>query len=184
MKLLRGRTMDKTIIVYKSKYGAAKKYALWLEEMTGYKCIDLENIKNIKLQDYDTIILCSAIYASTIAGLSILKSQKDKQLIIFATGASPYDEDNLKTIREHNLSGDLSNIPLFYGQGQWLDSKLKFVDKTITKLIYKSLEKKEDKDLKPWMKALLSAYGKDVDWTNKSYLKPLLNYLKGEQYGC
>ena len=34
--------MEKAVIVYKSKYGAAKKYALWLEEMTGYKCIDLE----------------------------------------------------------------------------------------------------------------------------------------------
>ena len=27
------------IIIYKSKYGTAKKYAEWLSEATGFKCV-------------------------------------------------------------------------------------------------------------------------------------------------
>lgn len=32
--------MKKGIIIYQPKYGAAKKYAKWLQNMTGFDCIE------------------------------------------------------------------------------------------------------------------------------------------------
>ena len=32
--------MKKGIIIYQSKYGATKKYAGWLRQMTGFDCVE------------------------------------------------------------------------------------------------------------------------------------------------
>ena len=32
--------MGKGIILYQSKYGATKKYAEWLQDKTGYDCVE------------------------------------------------------------------------------------------------------------------------------------------------
>lgn len=35
----------KGIILYKSKYGATRKYAEWLVEATGFECIEINKAK-------------------------------------------------------------------------------------------------------------------------------------------
>ena len=46
----------KGIIVYKSKYGATKKYAKWLSEETGFDIIDVSDVKVADLQEYEIIV--------------------------------------------------------------------------------------------------------------------------------
>ena len=65
--------MNKGIILYQSKYGATKKYAQWLQESTGYDCMETKSATVKQLKEYDTIILGGGVYASGIAGLSFLK---------------------------------------------------------------------------------------------------------------
>lgn len=93
-------------------------------------------------------------------------------------GASPYDKSALKEIKMHNLTGDLKKIPLFYGRGAWDESKMKFMDKTLCKMLQKAVAKKDPDTYEPWMKALMCAVGQTCDWTDKKYLTPLLDYLK------
>ena len=113
--------MQNGIILYKSKYGATKKYALWLKEMTGFELAETKNTKPGDVMQCKTIILCGGIYASGIAGLSFLKKDfnkiNDKNIAVLCVGASPYDENALETIRTFNLKGELKEIPLFYGRG-------------------------------------------------------------------
>ena len=45
-----------TIVIYKSKYGATKQYALWIGEELGCKIVDAKNIKASDLAEYDNII--------------------------------------------------------------------------------------------------------------------------------
>lgn len=111
--------MKKGIIIYQSKYGATKKYAEWLQTMTDFYCIEVSKAMAGEVIQYETVVFCGGIYASGIAGLSFLKKNiekfKNKKMAILCVGASPYDESTFTEIKEHNLTGDLKNIPLFYG---------------------------------------------------------------------
>lgn len=174
--------MAKGIIIYQSKYGATKKYAEWLQAMTGYHCAETSKAAVNEVAQYGTIVLCGGIYASGIAGLSFLKKNidklKHKKTAILCVGASPYDESAFAAIKEHNLTGELKNIPLFYGRGAWNESKMKFMDRTLCKMLQKSIAKKDPSTYEPWMKALMCAVGQDCDWTDKKYLIPLIDYLE------
>ena len=65
--------MGKGLIIYQSKYGTAKKYAMWLAEATGFDVVETPKADSRALKEYDRIILCGSIYASGIAGISFLR---------------------------------------------------------------------------------------------------------------
>ena len=44
--------------------------------------------------------------------------------------------------------------------------------------VEKTVAKKDPDTYEPWMKALMSADGKQCDWTDRSYLEPILKDLK------
>lgn len=175
--------MSKGIILYRSKYGATKKYADWLVEETGFDCMETKNAKAEVLQQYDVIILGGGVYASGIAGLQFLKKNisqlAGKKIAVFAVGASPYDETAIAQIRDMHFRDALSDIPLFYCRGAWDEDKMKFTDRTLCKMLQKAVSKQDPQTYEPWQKALMCAVGKSCDWTDKSYLEALLNYING-----
>lgn len=65
--------MKKGIILYQSKYGATYKYVRWLQEMTGFDCVETPKAALEQVLQYETVVLCGGLYASGIAGLSFLK---------------------------------------------------------------------------------------------------------------
>ena len=170
------------VILYQSKYGATKRYADWLSEETGFKCVETRKADINEIITYDTIILGGAIYASGIAGLSFLKKNikklAGKKIVVFCCGASPYEEKAIQQIREHNMKGDLSDIPLFYCRGAWDLDAMSFKDRTLCKLLRKSVEKKDPSEYELWEKALMEAGDDKCDWTDKKYLDPILECIK------
>lgn len=174
--------MKNGIILYRSKYGATKKYVDWLCEETGFDVQETAKADIRQVEQYETVILCGGIYASGIAGLSFLKKNyerlKSQKLAVFCVGASPYDEDAFEAIKEHNLKDDLKSIPVFYGRGAWDQDNMSFADRTLCKMLQKAVSKKDPQDYEPWERALMSAVGKTCDWTDKKYLEPLFIYLK------
>lgn len=176
--------MKKGIIIYKSKYGAAEKYAIWLKEMTGYDILKASDASAVSAAEYDSVILCGGIYASGIAGLEFLKKNITKlsadKLAVFCVGASPYDESALSDIRAHNMTGALKDIPLYYGRGAWDESRMTFIDRKLCAFLQKAVAKKDPDTYEPWMKALMCAVGQSCDWTDKKYLTPLIEYLNDE----
>lgn len=175
--------MEKGMILYRSKYGAAKKYADWLAEMTGYECCEAAGAAVDRAEQCEAVVLCGGIYASGIAGLPFLKKNinrlKGKKIAILCVGASPYDDAAFAAIRSHNLKGELQGIPLFYGRGAWDESKMTLKDRTLCRLLQKSVAKKDPGTWEPWMKALMCAVGQAKDWTDKRYLAPLVEFLRG-----
>lgn len=174
--------MSKGIILYQSKYGATKKYADWLVEETGFDCVETKNAKVVNLQEYDVIILGGGVYASGIAGLQFLKKNigqlADKKIVVFAVGASPYDEKAIQQVRDLHFQNELSSIPLFYCRGAWDEEKMKFVDRTLCNMLQKAVAKQNPEEYEPWQKALMCAVGQKCDWTNKSYLEPMLKHIQ------
>lgn len=173
--------MSKGVILYQSKYGATKKYADWLVEETGFDCVETKNAKVENLHSYDVIILGGGVYASGIAGLQFLKKNigklADKKIAVFAVGASPYDEEAIAQVRDFHFKDELSDVPLFYCRGAWDEDKMKFIDKTLCKMLKKAVEKQNPDEYEPWQKALMCSVGKKCDWTDKGYLKELLNFI-------
>ncbi len=170
------------VILYQSKYGATKRYADWLSEETGFKCVETKKADINEIITYDTIVLGGAIYASGIAGLSFLKKNINKlagkKIVVFCCGASPYEENAIQQIREHNMKGDLSDIPLFYCRGAWNLDAMSFKDRTLCKLLRKSVAKKDPSEYELWERALMEAGDDKCDWTDKKYLEPILEYIR------
>lgn len=174
--------MKKGIILYKSKYGATKKYAEWLKEETDFDCVETKNADIKKVKEYGTIIIGGGIYASGIAGLSFLKKNyvelKNKRVAVFCVGASPYEEEVFNQIVEHNFGDDLKEIPCFYCRGAWDEDAMTFRDRTLCKMLQKSVSKKDPSTYQIWEEALISAFGQKCDWTDKDYLKPIIEFAK------
>lgn len=174
----------KGIILYRSKYGATKKYADWLSEETGFPCMETGKANSDEVQKYDVIILGGGIYASGIAGLSFLKKNigkwKDKKIIVFCDGASPYEESTFQEIIKHNMKDELEGIPCFYCRGAWDMESLKFADKKLCQLLRKAVAKKDPSDYEAWERALMEAGDDRCDWTDKKYLEPVLELLAEE----
>ena len=81
------------------------------------------------------VILGGGVYASGIAGLQFIKKNigrlGNKKIVVFAVGASPYDEKAIMQIRKMHFKDELRNIPLFYCRGAWDEEKMKFTDRTL-----------------------------------------------------
>ena len=174
--------MGKTVVVmYQSKYGATKKYAEWLAEALNADLLETKQADIEEIKKYDVIILGGGIYASGIAGISFLKRHytrlKDRKVLVFAVGASPYDEKAVEELRKRNLPGELSQIPLFYCRGAWNESAMSWKDRTLCGMLKKAVAKKSSADFEPWEAALMGAIGSDHDWTDKKNLEPLIAYL-------
>ncbi len=176
--------MKNGIILYQSKYGATQKYAQWLGEETGFSTIETKRAKLENVLSYDTIILMGGVYASGVAGLSFLKKHfqllKSKQIFIFAVGASPYDEAAIQQAKAHNLQGEMSELPFFYGRGAWDFKGMTFVHRTLCSMLMKAVAKEDPATHEPWQKALMEAAKTEgaCDWTDKGYLVPVVEALK------
>lgn len=172
----------KTAVIYKSKYNATKKYAMMLQDELACDVYEASDYKNIKFEDYDNIIFAGAIYASGISGLNILRKVyphiQDKKIAILCVGASPYNEKAINEIKVHNLKDDLKDVPVFYARGAWDESIMSFKDRCLCKMLQKMVAKQDAATLEPWMVALLEASGQVCDWTNRTYLDPLIEYMK------
>lgn len=88
-----------------------------------------------------------------------------------------YDEKALSEIKRHNMSGTLENIPLFYCRGGWDMQSMSFVDRNLCKMLRKAVAKKDPSEYEIWEIALMAAGEEKCDWTDKEYLKPILNEI-------
>lgn len=170
--------MNKTLVLYKSKYGSTKKYALWLREALMGDICETEQFKWDEINQYSSVIIAGGIYAGTIAGIKTIKKNMDrlkgKKTAVLAVGASPFNAETFDGIKRMNLDG--LNLPVFYCRGAFDESKMGFLDKALCKMI-KNMMKKKPEGEAGWM---LGTDG-ESDWTSKESLKELITYMKDER---
>ena len=73
----KGEFMGKGLVLYKSKYGATKKYAQMTAEEFGADLLEIDKWKGAA-EGYDWVVFCGAIYASGISGLKTLKKYRSR----------------------------------------------------------------------------------------------------------
>ena len=173
--------MGCTAIIYQSKYGSTEKYAKWLCEEIGGDLYKKSEISISDLKKYDTIIYGGGLYITGIAGFSFIKNNykhlEDKNIIVFAVGASPFDTGLIFEIKGNNFPDEMKYIPFFYLRGAFDESKIKSRDKILMQLLKKFIGKKDDSDYEEWEKAFIESTRKSEDWTCKESLKPIIEYI-------
>jgi menaquinone-dependent protoporphyrinogen IX oxidase len=173
--------MEKTIVIYQSKYGATKKYAEWLSQKLCADLVEKSKCNKELLKDYDTIIYGGGIYATGIAGFSFVKkcyeSIKDKKVIIFTVGASPYEETAAAELRKRNFTEEMDTVPCFYCRGAFDESVMTVKDRLLIGLLKKAVGKKDPSKYELWEKALMASIGEAADWTSQEYLTQIIDYI-------
>ena len=175
----------KSIIIYGSHYGTAKKYADELSKRTNIQSISFKEIKEIN--DYDNIIYLGGIYAGGILGMSKtlrnLNNISSKNIILITVGlADPNDEENINNIRDNikkQLKSELfKKAKIFHLRGGIDYSKLNFAHKTMMNLLYNMVKKLPEEKKSAEDRAMIETYNKKVEFVDFSSLDNIINEIK------
>jgi len=173
----------KTIVIYNSKTGFTQKYGEWIAEELGCEAVPYKKALK-QLDTYELIIFGGWILGGKVTGLDELKktpSISGKQLAVYATGATPHNADEIvQGFKAGNLSEEeQKTIPFFYFESGINFEKMGFFSKTILKTMKKMMEKKADPTDEE--KGMLKLFEASSDQSDKAYINPLLEYVKGMQ---
>lgn len=171
----------KTLVIYKSNAGFVKKYAEWISQDLAADMTEVSMANPAMLCSYDTIIYGGSLHAVGIIGLNFVKANlaklKDKKVIVFAAGATPYREETIKEVRDKNFTPqEQEQIKFFYLRGGFDFSKLKLLDKLLMTILWVKIKMKKQHELTSDEKGMLAAYHNPADFTKKEYIKPLVDW--------
>lgn len=172
------------VVIYKSKYGSTKEYAGWIAEELDCPIFDAKNISKDDLLGYDTIIYGGGLYAEIINGVSLITKNfdklKDKKIAVFSTGITPLDCRDYydKMVVEKNFNPEMLNtIKVFNFMGKMILNELSLPHRTAIKALKKLMSGKENPS--QMEKLLVELCDKEGDFTDKSAIKDLLEYVRG-----
>ena len=175
--------MNNIIIIYDSKYGSTRRYALWIAEALACEAVSGKSFSPADLKHYDTIIYGGGLYAGGVNGISLLTENfdriKDKNIILFTCGlADPSDQSNVDHIRSgltKVLTPEMMNtIHLFHLRGAIDYSRLNLVHKAMMAMLHKTMLKKDSVSLRKEDQLMRDTYGKKVDFTDQDSIAPLV----------
>lgn len=162
-----------TIVVYQSETGFTKKYAEWIAEELGCEAVPFKKTNATKLQGYDKVIYGGWLMGGMIVGAEKVREFGLKELIVFATGASPAMEELVQAIRVQNHLGD---VPFFYFESGINYEKMGFMKRSMLKMVRKNIMKKPNKTESD--KFMEKALEKSYDNTNKEAVNGLVESVK------
>ena len=169
------------IVIYRSKYGAAKRYAEWISERTGFVLRDIVDVRQRDVLQAENVVIGFGVYASVLPGMNFLhKHSKDligKRVFVYACGASPYVEDMVVDLRRRNLTGELEPLPLFYMRGAFDMGAMSFMDRKLCSLMIRTIRGKDPSQLESWEKVLLESGDTPRDWRSPDQLEALLDAI-------
>lgn len=171
----------KTVVIYKSKTGFAKKYAEWIAGELSADIFEGSKVTVEMLEDYEAVIYGGGLYAIGINGVKFvtknLDKLKNKRIVVFATGVSPSRSSDIDKVRDSNFTaGQQEYIKFFYLRGGFNYSNLTVIDKVLMTLLKWKIKCK--KELTPDEKGMLAVYNKPVDYTLKKNIDEIINYVK------
>ncbi|WP_040197450.1 flavodoxin domain-containing protein [Candidatus Soleaferrea massiliensis] len=177
--------MNKTAVVYTSRYGYTEQYAKWIAEALGADLFTAKGLHGEKLADYDTIIAGGGIYAGTIGSAKWLcqNAQKfdGKNMIFFTVGLSPtHDPSAFAPCLEHSLPEELrKKLHIFHFRGGIDYPKLGFLHRSMMSMMIKMIQKKPPEQQTEEDKGILQSQGKRVDFSDPEAIAPLIKCAQG-----
>lgn len=179
--------MSKIAVIYKSKYGATKKYAEWIAKALSADLFERKEIHQNNLNQYDTIIYGGGLYAGGISGINFITKNfekiQNKNLVVFSCGlADPTNDVNIKNIQkglDKVFSPEMKKkITCFHLRGGMDYTRLSLVHKSMMAMLCKMIAKKEQESLTVEEKEMLETYGKIVDFADENTIEPLVSFVR------
>lgn len=179
--------MNKTAVIYQSKYGFTKAYAQWLAEELGADLLIASKVKPVDLDFYQTIIYGGGLYAGGVNGIALLTKNAeriiDKSLYLFTVGISDVtDNENISAIRanlDKALPVTLKNkIHIYHLRGGLRYSKMSFLHRIMMKMMAKMIRSKSESELRAEDKIMINSFGQDVDFTDAASLRSMIEEIK------
>jgi menaquinone-dependent protoporphyrinogen IX oxidase len=170
----------KTIVIYNSKTGFTKKYALWIAEKANAECVELNEAKKMDLDSYNAIVFGGWALGGSISKLGWFKKNisrwSDKKLIAFCVGASPAENPEIDETLPKNFSKEeLEIVKWFYCPGGLDYEKMSATSRMMMKTFVKVLKAKKNKtemDIEQ-IRIMSSSY----DISDIKYIEPIIDYL-------
>ena len=177
--------MEKTVVIYKTKYGATQKYARWIGEELDCPVIKAEDFNKKDFARYDNIVFGGGVHAGGITGLELIRKNmrqlQEKKLIIFAVGLNVMQSETRQQLRDVNFSKKkLRGLTCYYCPGAYDPEAVRGADAMLMKMMKKILRDKPEADLTPEDQALFDAVTKGADLVDRKFIEPIVKAVKGE----
>lgn len=171
---------DKIAVIYKSKYGATKRYAGWIALKLGADLYELSDIVKNDLKQYDRIIYGGPLYRGKIKGIKFITNNydniKDKKISLFIVGMKSFEESYINTTLLNNIDEDIiNNIDVFYFRGKLNYKELSIKDRIVIYGLREKITDKYQQDISADEKIILEIINKPIDYIDKKAIDVLLN---------
>ena len=175
----------KSVILYGSRYGSARRYAQELSKQTGIPAVSYQEAP--LLSELETVVYIGALYAGGVLGLTkTLRRQsfeKHQRLIIVTVGLAdpdiPQNRENIRNSLQKQIPAQLyGRTAVFHLRGAIDYQALSLGHRTMMALLHRSLQKKPAEEWSEEDKALMETYGKQADFVDFASLRPIINEMQ------
>jgi len=171
--------VKKIAVIYKSKYGTTKRYAEWIADALNAPLFKSVEIKPSQLNDYDVVVYGGGLYANGIDGAKLVAGKINPKLVLFTVGlADPQITDFSSILARTFEPEQLARIKVFHFRGGIDYKKLSLVHKGMMAIVKRSAEKLLPEERNSDDVGIIETYGKQVDFTDKAAIVPLVEYTK------
>ena len=178
-----GTPAKKSLIVYGSQYGTAKRYADHLALQTGYEVVDYHDVKS--LEGYDRIIYIGSLYAGRVTGLKKTAGRllSQQELFIATVGlVDTADPENVatirRTLRELIPAVNYDEQKVFHLRGAIDYDHMGLKHRLMMSVIHSKIAKMPEAERNAECRVVFDTYGKVVDYVNFAALKPIVDVIK------
>ena len=195
--------MEKTIVIYTSKYGSAKQYAEWIGEELSCPVKALKDVTKEELSGYSTLIYGGGVHAGGIEGFDTFKKwlkpmlsdayyeahddklefkaenyKPEKRVIVFAAGVNVTGFDARAQLRDVNFDKKwLRPLTCYFFEGRYDPGEVKGIDKFIMGFVKKTLNDK-GLNMKPEERVLLDRIENGCNLVNRKQIEPLIEEIR------
>jgi len=177
----------KSVILYGSRYGSARRYAQELSKQTDIPAVSYQEAP--PLSKLETIVYIGALYAGGVLGLTkTLRRQsfgEHQRLVIVTVGLADPDilqnRENIRNALQKQIPAQLyGRAAVFHLRGAIDYQALSLGHRTMMALLHRSLQKKPAEEWSEEDKALMETYGKQADFVDFASLRPIINEIQGD----
>ena len=175
----------KSVILYGSRYGSARRYAQELSKQTDIPAVSYQEAP--PLSKLETIVYIGALYAGGVLGLTkTLRRQsfgEHQRLVIVTVGLAdpdiPQNRENIRNSLQKQIPAQLyGRAAVFHLRGAIDYQALSLGHRTMMALLHRSLQKKPAEEWSEEDRALMETYGKQADFVDFVSLRLIINEMQ------